>query len=108
MVLNWANAWASQNVEAYLSFYSGNFRPEGGLGLAQWREQRRTRVAAPPFINVTLSNIVVTILDENAAQVRFAQRYRSNVINDEVSKELQLRKEDGQWRISRERLLPRS
>ncbi len=108
VVLNWANAWASQNVEAYLSFYSGNFRPEGGLGLAQWREQRRTRVAAPPFINVTLSNIVVTIQDENAAQLRFAQRYRSNVINDEVSKELQLRKEDGQWRITRERLLPRS
>ncbi|WP_028572376.1 L,D-transpeptidase Cds6 family protein [Desulfonatronum lacustre] len=108
VVLNWANAWASQNVEAYLSFYSGNFQPERGLSLAQWREQRRTRVAAPPFINVTLSNIVVTILDENAAQVRFAQRYRSNVINDEVSKELQLRKEGGQWRITRERLLPRS
>jgi colicin import membrane protein len=108
VVLNWANAWANQNVEAYLSYYSGNFHPERGLGLAQWREQRRTRVAAPPFINVTLSDIIVTILDENAAQVRFAQRYRSNVINDEVPKELQLRKEDGQWRIVRERLLPRS
>ncbi|WP_031386162.1 nuclear transport factor 2 family protein [Desulfonatronum thiodismutans] len=105
VVLNWAKAWASQNVEAYLSFYSGNFQPERGLSLAQWREQRRTRVAAPPFINVTLSNIVVSNLDENAAQVRFAQRYRSNVINDEVSKELQLRKEGGQWRIVRERLL---
>ncbi|WP_158269585.1 tetratricopeptide repeat protein [Desulfonatronum sp. SC1] len=108
VVLNWAKAWESQNVEAYLSFYSGNFRPEGGLGLAQWREQRRTRVAAPPFINVTLSNIVVTILDESTAQVRFSQRYRSNVINDQVPKELQLRKEDSQWRIARERLLPRS
>ena len=108
VVLNWARAWESQNVEAYLAFYSGNFRPEGGLGLAQWREQRRTRVAAPSFINVTLSDIVVTILDENTAQARFAQRYRSNVINDQVPKELQLRKEDGQWRITRERLLPRS
>lgn len=108
VVLNWAKAWASQNVEAYLSFYSGNFQPERGLSLAQWREQRRTRVAAPPFINVTLSNIVVEIQDRNAAQVRFDQRYRSNTINDQVPKELQLRQENGQWRIVRERLLPRS
>ncbi|WP_045223095.1 nuclear transport factor 2 family protein [Desulfonatronum thioautotrophicum] len=107
-VLAWAKAWESQNVEAYLGFYSGNFRPERGLTLAQWRDQRRTRVAAPAFINVALSDIVVTFDGENVAQVRFAQRYRSNVINDQVRKELLMHEEDGQWRIVRERLLPRS
>ncbi|SDB44791.1 TPR repeat-containing protein [Desulfonatronum thiosulfatophilum] len=107
VVQDWAKAWASQNVQAYLSFYSDEFKPERGLSLAQWREQRRTRVAAPPFIHVTLSNIIVTVLDENSVQVRFTQRYRSNVVNDQVLKELQMRKENGQWRIVRERLLPR-
>ncbi|GAB6060386.1 nuclear transport factor 2 family protein [Desulfonatronum parangueonense] len=107
VVQDWAKAWADQNVQAYLSFYSDEFKPERGLSLSQWREQRRTRVAAPQFIQVSLSNIVVTVLDENSVQVRFAQRYRSNVINDQVPKELQLRKENGQWRIVRERLLPR-
>lgn len=100
----WAQAWASQDVTAYLSFYSDEFQPQGGLSLAQWREQRRTRISRPPFINITLSNIVVTQQDQNTARVVFAQRYRSDVINDKVQKELVFQKENGEWRIIRERL----
>ena len=107
VVRNWAKAWADQNVPAYLSFYSNSFQPEGGLDYDRWREQRKTRVAAPPFINVTLSNIAVAIDDQDSVQVRFTQRYRSNLVNDQVMKELQMRQENGQWRITRERLLPR-
>lgn len=100
----WAQAWADQDVTAYLSFYSDEFQPRGGVSLAQWREQRKTRVSRPPFINIRLSNIVVTQQDQNTARVVFAQRYRSDVINDEVQKELVFQKENGEWLIIRERL----
>ncbi len=103
----WAKAWADQDVQAYLGFYSDSFVPGGGQTHDAWREQRRLRVSAPPFINITLSDVAVERTEQDAVQVRFSQHYRSNVINDQVRKELLFRKENGQWRIIRERLLPR-
>jgi len=101
----WAKAWAEQDVEAYLSFYSVSFVPEDNLEYAQWKEQRRTRVAAPPFIRISLSEIVVSEQEQGIIQVRFLQHYRSNIINSRVRKELLFAQENGQWRIIRERLL---
>jgi tetratricopeptide (TPR) repeat protein len=98
----WAEAWARQDVEAYLSFYSTSFVPEGNLGYKQWKEQRKARVTAPPFIRISLSEITVSVQEQGIVQVRFLQHYRSNVINDRVRKELIFKQEDGQWRIIRE------
>ncbi|HDQ40717.1 MAG TPA: tetratricopeptide repeat protein [Desulfonatronum sp.] len=103
----WAKAWANQDVSAYLSFYSSSFVPERGLSRQAWQEQRKTRVAAPPFINITLSEVTVTRQSQDLVQVHFSQHYRSNVINDQVRKEILFKKDNGQWRIIRERLLPR-
>lgn len=103
----WARAWADQNVQAYLGFYSDSFVPEGGSTHDAWREERRVRVSAPGFIKITLSDVAVEKTEQDVVQVRFSQHYRSNVINDRVRKELIFHKENGQWRISRERLLPR-
>lgn len=103
----WAKAWADQNVQAYLGFYSDSFVPGGGQAHDAWREQRKIRVSAPPFINIVLSDVAVEKTEQDAVQVRFSQHYRSNVINDQVRKELLFHKENGQWRIVRERLLPR-
>lgn len=103
----WAKAWAGQDVQEYLSFYSSSFVPERGLSFQAWQEQRKVRVAAPPFINISLYEISVSELDQDVVQVHFSQHYRSNVINDRVRKELLFQKENGEWRITRERLLPR-
>jgi tetratricopeptide (TPR) repeat protein len=103
----WAKAWAAQDVEAYLSFYSSSFVPEGSLDLAQWQEQRKVRVAAPTFIRLSLSEIEVSGQEQGIVQVRFFQHYRSNVINSRVRKELLFQQEHGQWRIIREWVLPR-
>lgn len=103
----WAKAWAGQDVQAYLGFYSDSFAPEGGLTHDLWREQRKIRVSAPSFIKITLSDVTVEKTDPDAALVHFTQHYSSNVINDQVRKEIFLQKENGQWRIVRERLLSR-
>ncbi len=107
LLREWAKAWASQDGAAYLSFYSSSFIPERGLSHQAWREQRQVRVSAPRFINITLSEVTVSQLDQDLVQVHFSQHYRSNTINDQVRKELLFKKENGQWRIIRERLLPR-
>lgn len=102
----WAKAWAKQDVRAYLSFYSSSFVPEGGANFEQWKEQRKVKVAAPSFIRIVLSGITVTELEQGVTQVHFSQRYRSNIVNDQVRKELLFKKDNGQWRIIRERLRP--
>jgi len=107
LLREWAKAWASQDVAAYLSFYSPSFVPGRGLSHQAWKEQRQVRVSAPMFINITLSEVTVSQQDQDLVQVHFSQHYRSNTINDQVRKELLFKKENGQWRITRERLLPR-
>lgn len=106
VIEEWAKAWAKQDVRAYLSFYSSSFVPEGGASFEQWKEQRKVKVAAPPFIRIVLSDITVTELEQGVTQVYFSQRYRSNIVNDQVRKELLFKKDNGQWRIIRERLRP--
>ena len=100
---NWAEAWSSQKVGNYLSFYSLNFQPSDGLSLADWRQQRKERVNAPRFIRVTVSKPDVTLFgDGSIASVRFIQHYRSNAFDDTIVKFMIWGLQQGQWRILQE------
>ena len=54
-----------------------------------------------PMASVMASNIPSFILrlEADVAEVWFRQTYRSNLYNDVTAKVLQLKREEGQWRI---------
>ncbi len=104
-VRDWAEAWSSQDVDAYLSHYSKSFRPSGGIGLSTWREQRRERVGGPEFIRVAITNADIELLDTEHARATFFQSYRSDRMSDTVRKELELVWEDGAWKIAEENVI---
>lgn len=103
-VQNWARAWAAQDVESYLAFYSDDFRPGGGQSRADWAAQRRDRLTSPRFINVELENIQVQFEDEapGKARARFRQTYQSNTFNSSIMKTLHLGRVGDDWQIKRE------
>lgn len=103
-IAHWAQAWSAQDPDLYLSFYADDFVPRGGLSRADWEQQRRQRLTAPEFIEVTISELTLDRVEGDRAVVRFAQSYRSDGFSDDVTKTLDLvRQPDGAWRISRER-----
>ena len=101
----WADAWAAQEVDAYLEFYSTEYDPPGEQTLDQWRNERRLRLTRPEFIDVEIDDLQVTGLPDGRMQVRFVQRYRSSGYADRVLKLIDLRPVEDSWRIVRERSL---
>ena len=101
-VLDWAAAWTQQNVDAYLEYYAGDFSPDDGSSLEQWREYRRERLTAPLSIQVSVSDLVVDMLESDHAQVTFTQIYESPTYGDRVKKNMLIKLEQNGWRISQE------
>jgi hypothetical protein len=99
---SWAQAWADQDVDTYLSLYDPQFEPPDGLTREAWETQRRDRLTRPAFIRVTLNNFEVNVEGGDRGWVRFVQIYESNRFSDAVTKRLDLRRVAGEWLIAAE------
>lgn len=103
----WAKAWSDQDVDAYLSHYSVDFRIPNNLSREAWENQRRQRLTAPSEIAVTLSDLQTVGFKKawiggkqhELVKVRFRQSYQSNTFGDEVDKELEVEWIDPEWKI---------
>ncbi len=102
---SWAAAWSAQDVEKYLSFYSDDFIPAGGLDQDEWVAQRRERLQRPDDISVTLVDIDLREEVDGLLQVEVIQDYQSERYSDRTRKLFDLRRKSDEWEIERERSL---
>jgi hypothetical protein len=102
-VRRWADAWASQDVAAYLASYAAGFEPAQGLTRSGWERLRRQRLLGPTSIRVEIEELEVIVRDEGRAEARFLQTYVSPDYSDVVRKSLLLVEQAGEWRITAER-----
>ena len=100
----WAAAWSGKAVNLYLSFYTDNYAPEG-MTHEQWQAQRRSRLQAPKWIQVTLSDFQVDAIKGDEARVRLIQQYKADNYQDKTRKELRLRHTPDGWRIVEEKTM---
>lgn len=98
----WADAWSRQDVQAYLSYYAADFVPPRGLNRAAWEAERRRRILTPKYIKVEVSNLRIDIKGDKA-RARFQERYEASHLKGTYRKTLDLKLQDGQWKIVRER-----
>ena len=97
----WAAAWPAKNARDYLAVYAAEFKPDG-MSRDAWEKQRLDRISKPKAIEVALSDINVSMEDDNHATVSFTQDYRSDNYRDQVEKTLQLVNQSGHWLIAEE------
>ena len=71
------------------------------------RGARRSRIERAAHIVVEVSDLTAEIVDDGRVATVFHQRYESDSYSDEVIKTLEWISEDGEWRIARERSVPR-
>ncbi len=98
----WTEAWSARDPDAYLGFYSTQFKVPAGSDFATWSQERKARVTRPEFIKVAIDRIKIKLKGDKA-QVSFTQRYESNIVKDSGKKTLALVREDSAWKIVEER-----
>ena len=99
-VENWRQAWVSQAIDPYISFYDKTFKGDG-KNLAQWKAHKAKLNRTYEFISVNISKIEVSWTDDGAA-VSFRQEYRSDRYRATGNKTLLLIYSDAGWKIKRE------
>jgi tetratricopeptide (TPR) repeat protein len=102
-VNRWAKSWSARNADAYLASYAKSFAPENRQSRSAWASARKERVTSPKRINVQVVDPVVEMVSPNEARVVFRQNYESDTLNTRSRKTLTMIREEGEWRISRER-----
>ncbi len=100
-VQRWAAAWQSKNLAGYFAAYAPNFKPEKGMSLASWKDQRRARISDKAKITVKVHDMKVQV-DGDKATARFRQHYTAGTLDFDGPKTLQMQRENGKWLIVRE------
>lgn len=101
VVQDWAKAWSSRDVKAYLGHYGSDFQVPNGQPRKAWEEERRARIAGKGSINVKVEAPQVSV-NGNSATVKFRQVYVSDRLTANTRKTLVLAKQGGKWRIRQE------
>lgn len=100
-VERWAAAWENKSLPAYFAAYAPDFKPEKGMSLANWKNQRRARISDKAKISVKVHDLKVQI-DGDKATARFRQHYTAGTLDFDGPKTLHLQRENGKWLIVRE------
>jgi murein L,D-transpeptidase YafK len=99
---SWAVAWSARDADAYLGFYSPEFKTPGQQEFSAWSEERKAKVTRPEFIKVSIDRLKIS-LKGNTAQATFTQQYESNIVKDSGKKTMQLVRDGSNWKILDER-----
>jgi tetratricopeptide (TPR) repeat protein len=99
----WAAAWSAKDVDQYLGFYSRDFVPSKQKSKEAWAAERRLRIAGKGRINVRIASPQVRV-NGDTATVKFLQTYASSGLSDKTRKTMVLNRQEGQWRITEERV----
>jgi len=98
--LIWLNAWKSQEINSYLSFYSKDFK-DPKRSRESWESQRRKTLSKSSIISIEVSDIQI-LRDDDAVEMSFIQNYHSDRLSDVGKKVLVWKNEGDRWLIVKE------
>ena len=98
----WIEAWSHQDVNRYLGFYAGGFKPANGLARGDWEEQRRRRLRKPEGIAIKLDHPRWANLGPARWKVVFSLQYNSGRLKVRSTKAMVWTRQDGRWLIESE------
>jgi ketosteroid isomerase-like protein len=96
----WLKAWAKQDVNTYLSFYSDQFK-DSKHDLAKWQDSRKRALEENNNLSIEASNVKISE-SLNKIKLNFTQLFKSDKYSDVGVKELIWIKNDGHWKILKE------
>ena len=97
----WKTSWEQQNFESYINCYSLKFKNNNGQNFEQWKIYRKPRVTNKDKIEIKLTNVKITEID-NGFEVSFIQEYKSGNIDSRTNKKLIIETNENQIKIINE------
>ena len=104
LVTGWAQAWSAKDADAYLSYYSSDYKLNFATHKA-WSESRRQNFQRPDYSNIGISNIQLRAQTPNLAIIDFEQSFESAETSDKLIKRFGLIFINSQWKITDEQVL---
>lgn len=97
----WRAAWSSRDLADYFFAYAEDFQvPERFDSFEHWQRYKQRVIGSKTYIQVELSDVQVEIDQGNRkANVKFLQKFSSNSYNGSDLKVLEMRRENGVWKI---------
>ena len=96
----WLKAWAKQDVNSYLSFYSDQFK-DTKHDLSKWQSSRKRALEANNNLSIEASNVQISE-SLNRIKLNFTQQFKSDKYSDVGEKELVWIKNGDSWKILKE------
>ena len=93
----WLKAWAKQDINSYLSFYSDQFK-DSKHDLAKWQESRKRALEKNNNLTIEASNVQISE-SLNKIKLNFTQQFKSDKYSDVGVKELVWIKNGDSWKI---------
>jgi murein L,D-transpeptidase YafK len=99
-VEKWRTAWASKDIDAYISCYSPSFK-SGNMNKEEWRAKKIYLNQKYKFIAIQIHNISIE-WTSTGANVSFQQTYKSDQLQNNGTKTLHLINWKNRWMIENE------
>ncbi len=96
----WKTDWESLDIDRYLNNYSEKFT-DGKRDFRLWSNRKKIINSRKQWIKVLIEDISISIYpgEKNIAAITFKQSYKSNNLNDQMSKIQYWSKENDNWKI---------
>jgi murein L,D-transpeptidase YafK len=99
---DWQDAWESRDIDRYSNYYFQTRFSTQGMNWDGWKEKKIKTFQLYDTINVTYSKLAVSDTTDSTAVLRFSQVYQTEKVRFQNNKQLNLEKEQGMWKITRE------
>ncbi len=100
MLQTWVNAWSSKDAEQYGACYADDFRSQG-MNRDAWITYKKQLNRKYSYIRVSMDNLRIRKNGDDCVAL-FTQNYQSDAFRTLGTKQLILKRENGQWKIYRE------
>ena len=98
---NWRKAWASQDTDAYLNYYSKKFFYSDG-GFEKWADYKRSIQASKPKVSIQIEDVSMfayPAAKQPVIVVNFEQNFTSSNLQNKMRKRQYWMFDNNQWKI---------
>ena len=98
---DWRKAWAAQDTDAYLSYYSKKFFYSDG-GINKWADYKRGIQSSKPKVSIQIENVSMFTYPSTKQPVilvNFEQNFKSASLQNKMLKRQYWMFENNQWKI---------
>jgi murein L,D-transpeptidase YafK len=100
-IKSWIDAWEAKDTERYIAFYDEQFMSRG-MDLDAWKSHRARLNKRYSSVIVEISDLKITEISDEQAEVSFIQNYRADGYTDHGEKNMILIKIGNVWKIKKE------